>query len=105
MEKKIVKCVVIVTEAAIQSEILDFIVSLGAKGYTIGTVCGRGDRGVRDDDALLGNYLRSVKIEVVVSAEIAEKMMSGVVEKFFKDYAGITYMYDVQVSREKKFHP
>jgi nitrogen regulatory protein PII len=105
MEKKTVKCVVIVTEAAIKSEVLEFILSLGAKGYTTDTVCGRGDRGVRDDDGLLGDYLQSVKIEAVVSVEVAEKIVPAVVEKFFNDYAGIAYMYDVQVLRGKKFHP
>lgn len=36
MDLKTVKCVVIVTESAIKSEVLDLIASLGAKDYTIG---------------------------------------------------------------------
>lgn len=105
MSLNTVKCVVIITESTIKSEVLDFITELGAKGYTIDTVSGRGERGIRDDYAVLGDYLRNVKIEAIVAPEIAEKIISGVIEKFFGNYAGIAYMYDVQVMREKKFRP
>lgn len=105
MDLKTAKCVVIITESAIKSDVLDFITTLGVKGYTIDTVCGRGERGIRDDDALLGDYLRNVKIEVVTTAELAEKIVFTVIEQFFKNYAGIAYMHDVQVVREDKFRP
>ncbi len=103
MNLRTIKCAVVITEAAIKAEVIEFMTGLGAKGYTIDTVCGRGDRGVRDDDAMLGDYLRNVKIEAVVPPEVAERIITGVVEKFFKNYAGIAYMHDVQIVRHTKF--
>jgi len=103
MQFTTIRRAVVITESAIKSEVVEFITALGAKGYTIDTVSGRGDRGVREDDAMLGDYLRNVKIEMVVPAEIAEKIVGGVVEKFFKNYGGIAYMHDVQIVRRAKF--
>lgn len=103
MELEVLKRVVIITEAAIKDELLKLIMSLGAKGYTIDTVCGRGERGLRDDDALLGDYLRNIKVEVIVTKDVAEKIASSVVERFFNNYSGITFMHDVQVVRGGKF--
>lgn len=97
------KKVVIVTESVIKDKVLDHIISIGAKGYTIDTVCGKGERGIRDDDTLLGEFLRNIKIEVLTTKEIAEKIMTSVVEKFLKNYAGIVYMHDVEVLRPEKF--
>lgn len=103
MEFITIKRVVIITEATIKEDIIEYITSSGAKGYTIDTVCGKGERGIRDDDTLLGEYLRNIKIEVLTTKEIAEKIVSSVVERFFKNYAGIAYMHDVQVVRPEKF--
>jgi nitrogen regulatory protein PII len=97
------KKVVIVTEAIIKDKILEHIISMGAKGYTIDTVCGRGERGIRYDDTLLGDYLRNIKVEVLTTEEIAEKIMLSIVDRFFKNYAGIVYMHDVRVIRPEKF--
>jgi nitrogen regulatory protein PII len=97
------KKVVIVTETVIKDKILDHIISMGAKGYTIDNVCGRGERGIRDDDTIFGDFLRNIKVEVLTTEEIAEKIAISVVEKFFKNYAGIVYMHDVSVIRPEKF--
>jgi len=89
------KKVVIVTEFAIKEKVIEHITSCGANGYTIDTVCGKGERGIRDDDTLLGEYLRNIKIDIITTEEIADKIAFTVVEKFFKNYAGIVYMHDV----------
>ena len=102
MDLKTAKCVVIITESTIKSDVIEFIAKAGAKGYTLDNVSGRGNRGIRDNDALLGEYLRNIKFEVVTTAEIAEKILFGVVDTFFKDYTGFAYMHDVQVIRQEK---
>jgi len=107
------KRVTIITEALIKDDIIKHIVSHGARGYTIDTVYGRGqtgkglrgERGLRDDESLIGDHLRNVKIEVITSKEAAEKILSSVVEKFFKNYSGIIYMHDIEVVRAEKFAP
>lgn len=97
------KKVVIITESVIKDKVLQHITSMGAKGYTIDTVCGKGERGVRDDNTLLGEYLRNIKIDIIATEQIAEKIAVTMVEKFFKDYAGIVYIEDVKVLRAEKF--
>jgi nitrogen regulatory protein PII len=98
------KKVVIITESILKDKILDHITSMGAKGYTIDTVCGKGERGIRGDDMPpLGDFLRNIKVEVLTTEEIAEKIAISVIEKFFKNYAGIVYMHDVSVIRPEKF--
>lgn len=103
MEYTELKKVVIVTESIIKDKLIEHITSMGAKGYTIDTVCGKGERGVRDDDTLLGDFLRNIKVDIITTEEIAEKIAVTVVEKFFKNYAGIVYIEDVKVLRAKKF--
>ena len=103
MELKTIKKVIIITESSIKDEVIKLITDLGAKGYTIDNVCGRGERGIRDDDSLLGEYLRNIKIEALTTEDVAEKIIASVVERFFKNYAGIAYMHDVQVVRAEKF--
>lgn len=105
MEFKTRKRVVIITENVIKDDVLELIMSLGAKGYTIANVSGRGARGLRDEgaDTLVGEHLRNIKVEVITREDIAEKITVSVAEKFFKNYAGIAYMDDVEVLRAEKF--
>lgn len=103
MELETLKRVVIITEASIKDDIIEHISLQGARGYTIDTVCGRGERGLRNDETLLGEYLRNIKVEVITTKDIAEKILSSIVERFFNNYAGIAYIHDVQVVRAEKF--
>lgn len=105
MEFTELKKVVIITETIIQDKIIDHITSMGAKGYTIDNVFGKGERGMRDYDTLWGDFFRNIKVEVLTTNDIAEKIILSVVEKFFKNYAGIIYMHDVEVVRAEKFVP
>jgi hypothetical protein len=52
---------------------------------------------------LLGDFLRNIKVDIITTEEIAEKIAVTVVEKFFKNYAGIVYIEDVKVLRAEKF--
>jgi len=98
------KKVVIVAETIIKDEVLKHVALLGVKGYTHYAVCGKGERGARSDDApVLGDLLRNIKVEVITTQEIAEKIIPSVVNRFFKNYAGIAYIEDVRVMRVEKF--
>lgn len=104
MELTELQKVVIVTETIIKDKLLKHIISMGAKGYTIDTVCGKGERGVRGDDVTApGDFSRNIKVEIITTEEIAEKIASSVIDNFFKNYAGIVYIEDVRVVRSKKF--
>lgn len=104
MDKNPAKLVVIITEAVIEEKIIQLIKSLDIKGYTVYRgVTGEGDRGVRSGSGGISIFGESVRIEVVLSSEKADKIMRQVTEKFFKNYAGIVYAADVWVVRIDKF--
>lgn len=60
-------------------------------------------RGVRSGSGGISIFGESVRIEVVLSSEKADKIMCQVTEKFLKNYAGIVYAADVWVVRIDKF--
>ncbi|MBS3900497.1 MAG: hypothetical protein KGZ54_00550 [Dethiobacter sp.] len=95
------KKVVIVTESYILDEMIQALQKLGVSAYTIMGATGKGERGLRLGNGVSSLY-KNVKIEVVTSAEIAEKIVDKVMDDFFINYAGIIYLEDVEVVQAKK---
>ena len=94
------KLVTIITEAALESELLDVLGALGASGYTISDARGIGSRGIRDAGWTNSSNIR---IEVVCSKELAKTLSDYLYENFYNNYAMIVYESDVTVLREGKF--
>jgi len=95
------KKVVIVTESYISDDIIQALQKLGVSGYTMMGATGKGERGLRLGNGVSSLY-KNVKIEVITSAEIAEKVVEKVIEHYFIHYAGIIYLEDVEVVQAKK---
>ncbi|MCL0033536.1 hypothetical protein M1N42_04435 [Thermodesulfovibrionales bacterium] len=99
MEVYKAKTLVIVTEISILEDVTKMVTELGAGGYTVQHASGKGRRGARwltPLDESGGN----IRIEVIASEEVAKKIASEMVERFFKTYAGIAYITgDVDVYR------
>jgi nitrogen regulatory protein P-II 2 len=93
------KLVTIVAEAVLEHEILRALRELGARGYTITEARGEGTRGVHAVD-WEGQNLR---IEVVVSAEVAARIVDHVAAEYFEHYSVIAYLQDVEVVRGEKY--
>lgn len=93
------RLVTLVAERLLEDRLLDKLRDLGAKGFTITDVRGRGSRGVRADDW----EGRNVKIESVVSADVAQRIVEHVAERYFEHYAVIVYVQDVDVVRGEKY--
>lgn len=94
------KLVTIVTEAVLEDRICEALPGLGASGYTVVNARGRGSRGVRDAGwSSSGN----IRIEVVCKAETATIITSDLKERYYRDYAMVIFMSDVEVLREDKF--
>lgn len=93
------KKVVIVTEAIILNDIIKLSESAGADGYTVTAVTGKGPRGVRRSQDSFISILKNIKIEIVTSEEVANKIIKEVVDKFYKYYAGIVYVEDVEMPK------
>jgi nitrogen regulatory protein PII len=94
------KLVTIITEAALESELLDLLHTIGASGYTITNARGKGSRGIRDAGWTSSSNIR---VEVICSDELASKMTAHLYEHYYKDYAMVVYESDVNVLREEKF--
>lgn len=93
------KRVTLVAEALIADRLQEEILRLGASGYTTTKAEGRGSRGVRASDW----EGRNAKIETIVTAEVAEKILTHLADHYFENYAVIAYSHDVEVVRGEKF--
>ena len=94
------KLITIVTEAALEITLLDELEKLGARGYTLSDVRGKGQRGVRN-----ANWEASanIRIEVVCEASVAKAVASHLQENYYDNYAMIFFSSDVEVLRDNKF--
>ncbi len=93
------KEVTIVAEALLEERLLREIRELGARGYTVGQVRGEGSRGVRASEW----EGKNVRIETLVSAEVADRILAHIAEEYFEHYAVVAYLSDVQVVRGEKY--
>ncbi|MFQ3663474.1 MAG: transcriptional regulator [Chloroflexaceae bacterium] len=93
------KLVTIVAEAVLEERILRELRQLGARGYTVVMARGEGTRGIHAS-SWEGPNLR---IETLVSPEVAERIMSHVAAHYFTDYAVIVYSVDAEVVRGEKY--
>lgn len=94
------KLLTIVTESILERELLGELEALGARGYTVCDVRGKGSRGLRQSDWTQGGNIR---VEVVCEPALAERIAARVRARFYADYAMILFMHDVDVLRRDKF--
>lgn len=93
------KEITIIAEALLEDRLLREIRELGAKGYTVGEVRGEGSRGVRASEW----EGKNVRIETLVSADVADRILAHVAEHYFEHYAVVAYLSDVEVVRGEKY--
>lgn len=92
--------VTIVTEAALEHELVREIEKLGARGYTITDARGKGGRGVRNAG---WEHNANIRIEVVCDSDTARDIATVLKERYYADYAMILFVGEVEVSRPEKF--
>ncbi len=93
------KLVTIVAERVLQERLLRELKELGARGYTLTEVSGEGSRGVRASEWEGHN----VKIETIVSPQVADRIIEHIAEHYFQYYAVIVYAQPVEVVRGDKY--
>lgn len=93
------KRVTIVAEAVLEPRLAADLERLGARGWTVLEARGKGSRGVRAS-AVDGT---NVQLETLVTAEVAERILTHVAERYFADYAVIAYVDTVEVVRGDKY--
>lgn len=91
--------VTIVSERILMDELIKLVSENGAKGYTATDVDGEGSRGTRVSDF----EGKNIKIEVVVSREVGNKIIDKIAEHYFENYAVIVYANPVKVVRGDKY--
>lgn len=91
--------ITVITERLLRDDIIEQMEELGAKGYTLIDTTGTGSRGIRASEWAGKN----VKIESVVSEEVANKIMDFIAREYFENYAVIAYTYSVNVVRGDKY--
>jgi nitrogen regulatory protein P-II 2 len=99
MQLQTLRLVTIVTEQIVREQLVKKILALGATGCSWGEVQGTGSRGARSDAT--GD--RNVRIEVVCSAETAEKILTMVSRNYFENYACIAWQSDALVVRGARY--
>jgi nitrogen regulatory protein P-II 2 len=93
------KRVTIIAESLLEARLLADLERSGAKGFTITEARGRGSRGVRASEWEGQN----LKLETIVSPEVADRIMLRMVESYFPNYAVIAYLENVEVVRGEKY--
>ena len=91
--------VTVIAERLLKDQLLTLIRDKGATGYTLTLVEGEGSRGVRASDW----EGRNIKIETIVSAEVADQIFDALADEYFNDFAVIAWLDEVKVLRGNKF--
>ena len=94
------KLLVVVTEAALEHALSQQVLELGAHGYTVVDVRGRGSRGARAAD-WEGN--RNIRVEVVCTPDVATRIAEHLRDRYGDDYGLMIYVVDIGVLRPERF--
>ncbi|MFC1894961.1 P-II family nitrogen regulator [Candidatus Dependentiae bacterium] len=94
------KLLTVITESEIEENLIEDISKLGAKGYTIYSVRGKGEKGIRN---AIWSSNSNIKIEIVCCPKVCEKIIEFLKENYLKNYAMILFVADVNVLRSRKF--
>lgn len=101
MHTESLKLVTIVAEAVLADQLLATLKRLGTTGHTLTQVRGEGSRGLRAGEVPGDNQ----KIEVLVSAPVADQILEVLATQYFPNYAVVAWVSEVAVVRGKKYVP
>ena len=99
METTEIRLLTIVAEEILRDRLLEEIRRAGAKGFTLTRAEGEGSRHRRVGDVLGGN----VKLEVLASPTVADRLLSVLAADYFPHYAVIAYVTNVGVVRGERY--
>ena len=92
------KMVVIVAEPVLESRIVADLRQLGARGFSILEGRGAGTRNAHATDEG-----ENVRVETIVTADVADRIMAHVAAAYFEHYSFIAWVADVAVLRGAKY--
>lgn len=94
------KLLTIFTEASLESRLINDIKQNGGLGYTITNARGRGTQGDRNAS---WDANANIRVEIVCTAAFSQTMGRYLQEKYYDNYAMVSYISDIQVLRPEKF--
>ena len=95
------RLVTIIAERTLRDRLIDAVHRLGATGHSVSDVTGEGSRHHGHGSWVGPN----VKIEAVVTPDVADRIAAHVAERYFAHHSVIVYLQDVQVLRGSKYAP
>jgi nitrogen regulatory protein P-II 2 len=99
MEMVPLKLVTIVAEPVLEEQLTAELRRLGARGFTVTDSRGEGSRGIRASEV----PGQGIRIETVVSAAVADRVLAHIAKHYFPSYAVIAYLSTVEVVRGEKY--
>ena len=84
----------IFSEAVLEDDMVDEIMSLGAKGYTITDARGRGTHGLRSGKWSAGGNIR---VEVIGDAELCARIAARLQQNYDENYGLLMYTRTVDL--------
>jgi hypothetical protein len=99
LERGSVVCFVIVAETVLEPRLLRSLTACGVSGWTITDARGHGPRNRRVSEIEGGN----VRIETLVSDQVAERIWSVLEAEYFDHYAISAWTLQVGVARTERY--
>jgi nitrogen regulatory protein P-II 2 len=94
-----VTCVTIVAESVLEERLLGVIEECGARGWTVSMAQGHGP----SHHGVSGIEGGNVRVETLVSDDVAGRIWSALEREFFPHYAVSAWAYDVRVARMARY--
>lgn len=94
-----VTCLTIVAESVLEDRLLGVIEGCGARGWTVSMAQGHGP----SHHGVSGIEGGNVRVETLVSDEVAHRIWEALERDFFPNYAVSAWAYDVRVARVARY--
>ncbi|RCS59614.1 P-II family nitrogen regulator [Parvibium lacunae] len=91
---------VIITEAALEKNLIKAARQHGAQGYTIYDVRGGGQHGTREDS---WEADRSIEMKVICTQEVAQQLSQYILTTYCPHYSVSMFIAEVSVLRPEKY--
>lgn len=93
--------VTVVADAVLESMLIQNLLRLGARGYTISDCRGKGEHGIVDN--LLSGASSQIRIETIVQPVVADAIFDYLEHSVFDRYAVTAWIDQIEVSRHDRF--
>ena len=91
--------VTVIAELVLKERLIQDVRDVGSKGFSISDADGEGSRQRRVGEIFGAN----IRLETIVSAEVADRLLQVLSTEYFERYAVIAYLATVSVIRGEKY--